>query len=138
MADDETSTQDIVSEGADGVRDEGVVNYTRAVIFGGAATAGSYTLVEVIRGIPDTFLAPIRAFSGGLATFIGGTLGAPIQITEAGATTSAQSFTEGTAALLGPFAFPVAVGVGLVGVFLFIWFIRQISISPLQLIQERD
>ena len=135
---DEKSTEDIVTEGADGVRDEGVVSYTRAVIFGGAATAGSYTLVEVIRGIPDTFLAPVRAFSGGIATFIGGTLGAPIQITDAGAATSAQSFTEGTAALLGPLAFPVAVAVGLVGVYLFLLFLRRISISPLQLIQERD
>jgi hypothetical protein len=138
MADDETTTEDIVNEGAEGVRDEGVVDYTRAVIFGGAATAGSYTLVEVIRGIPGTFLAPVRAFAGGLATFIGGTLGAPIQITDEGATTSAQSFADGTAALLGPLAFPVAVIVSVVGIYLFLLFLRRISVSPLQLIQERD
>lgn len=136
--DEETTTSDIVEEGADGVRDEGVVSYTRAVIFGSAAAAGSYTIVEVIRGIPDTFLAPLQAFSGGIATFIGGTLGAPIQITEAGATTSATSFLEGTAALLGPLAFPVAVLVSLAGVFLFLLFLRRISVSPVQLIQERD
>ena len=129
---------EIVEEGAEGVRDEGVVSYSRAVIFGGGATAVAYTLVQIITGIPGTFLAPVRAFAGGLATFIGGTLGAPVIITDAGAATAAASFADGTAALLGPLAFPVAVGVSVVGVYVFLLFIRRISISPAQLIQERD
>ncbi|MFW6382844.1 MAG: hypothetical protein ACOCZD_02265 [Haloferacaceae archaeon] len=96
------------------------------------------TLVEVIIGIPGTFLASLTAFADGTATFIRGTLGAPVIITDAGAVTSAASFASGTPALLGPFAFPVAVLVSLAGVYLFLLFLRRISISPLQLIQERD
>lgn len=130
--------QEIVEDGAEGVEEDGVVGYTRGVIFGGGATALALTLVEVIIGIPGTFLAPVRAFAGGLATFIGGTLGGPVIITDAGATTSARSFLEGTAALLGPFAFPVAVLVSVAGVYVFLLFLRRVSISPLQLIQERD
>jgi len=130
--------QEIVEDGAEGVEEDGVVGYSRGVIFGGGATALALTLVEVIIGIPGTFLAPVRAFADGVATFSGGTLGGPVIITDAGATTSARSFAEGTAALLGPFAFPIAVLVSVAGVYLFLLFLRRVSISPLQLIQERD
>ena len=78
------------------------------------------------------------AFATGFATFITGTFGGPVLINEAGALASAQSFASGTGALLGPFAFPAAVAVSLAGVYLFLLFLRRVSISPLQLIQERD
>lgn len=130
--------EEIVDDGAAGVEEDGVVDYTRMVVFGGGASALAITLVEVIIGIPGTLLAPVTAFTDGLATFIGGTLGAPVIITDAGAATAARSFASGTAALLGPLAFPVAVGVSLGGVYLFLLFLRRISVSPTQLWQERD
>ena len=134
---DDYDAQEVVSDGADGVRDEGVVDYTRAVVFGGGATALAITMVEILIGIPQTLLAPVQAFASGMATFIGGTLLAPVSVTDAGATASATSFLEGTGALLGPFAFPVAMGVSLAGMFLFLMFLRRISVSPLQLVRER-
>lgn len=137
MSDSDYDAQAVVSDGADGVRDEGVVDYTRAVVFGGGATALAITLVEILIGIPQTLLAPVQAFASGFATFIGGTFLAPTRVTDAGATASATSFLEGTGALLGPFAFPVAMGVSLAGMFLFLMFLRRISVSPTQLIRER-
>lgn len=134
---DDYDAQEVVSDGAEGVRDEGVVDYTRAVVFGGSATALAITIAEVLIGIPATILAPFTAFAEGMATFVRGTLLAPVTVTEAGAASSAASFLEGTGALLGPLAFPVAVGVSVAGVFVFLAFIRRISVSPLQLIRER-
>lgn len=130
--------QEIVEDGAEGVEEQGVVDYSRGVIFGGGITALGLTIVEIIIGIPGTFLAPVRAFAGGIATFIGGTLGAPVIITDAGAATAAASFASGTAALLGPLAFPVAVIVSAGGVYVFILFLRRISVSPTQIFLERD
>lgn len=135
---DDYDAQEIVEDGAEGVRDEGVVKYTRAVVFGGSATALALAIVEFLIGIPGALFAPVRAFTSGMASFITGTFGGPVIISEAGATTSARSFLEGTGALLGPFAWPVAVIVSLAGVYLFLLFLRRISVSPLQLWQERD
>lgn len=137
MADD-YDAQEVVSDGAEGVEEQGVVGYTRGVVIGGSATALALTLVEIIIGIPGTLLAPFRAFASGFATFITGTFSGPVLINEAGALASAQSFASGTGALLGPFAWPAAVLVSLTGTYLFILFLRRVSVSPLQLFQERD
>ena len=135
MSSDEA--REIVSDGQEGVADQGVVGFTRGVLIGGPVMAGAITIVEILVGIPQTFLAPVQAFASGLSSFISGTLLAPTTITEAGAAASAASFVSGTGALLGPLAFPVAVAVSAIGVFVFLMFLRRISISPLQLIQER-
>lgn len=134
---DDYDAQEVVSDGAEGVEEQGVVNYTRGVVLGGGAGALAIALAEILLGIPGTFLAPVRAFAQGMATFIGGTLLAPVRVTDAGAAASAASFLEGSGALLGPFAFPVAVAISMAGMFIFLMFLRRISISPLQLIQER-
>lgn len=137
-SDGDYDAQEVVSDGAEGVEEQGVVKYTRGVVLGGGATALALTLVEIITGIPGTFLAPLSAFAEGFASFITGTFGGPVLINEAGAAATVASFASGTGALLGPFAFPAAVAVSLSGIYLFILFLRRVSISPLQLIQERD
>lgn len=138
MSSSDYDAQEVVSDGAEGVEEEGVVNYTRGVVLGGGATALALTLVEIIIGIPGSILAPFRAFASSFASLITGTFGGPVLINEAGALASAQSFAEGTGALLGPFAFPAAVAVSLAGIYLFILFLRRVSVSPAQLWQERD
>ena len=134
---DDYDAQQVVSDGQEGVEEQGVVDYTRGAVIGGSATALAIAIAEILIGIPGTFLAPVRAFAEGMATFLRGTLLAPVTVTDAGATASAASFLEGTGALLGPFAFPVAVVVSVAGMYVFLLFLRRISISPLQLIQER-
>ena len=137
MPDSDYDAQEVVSDGQDGVEEQGVVSYTRGAVIGGSASALAIALAQIILGIPGTFLAPIRAFAEGMATFIGGTLLAPVRVTDAGAAASAASFLEGTGALLGPFAFPLAVAVSIAGMYVFLLFLRRISISPLQLVQNR-
>ena len=127
----------VLSDGQQGVADQGVVSYARGTLIGGSIAAAGTAIVTIIIGIPSTVMAPVQAFASSLATFIGGTIGAPVIITDAGAQTSAASFLTGTAALLGPFAFPLAVAVSALGIFLFIMFLRRISVSPTQLWSRR-
>jgi len=138
MADDEYTATDAINDGTEGVDEQGVSGYAQASVIGGALAALGYAIADFILSVQGTLFAPVRAFSDGIATFIGGTLGGPIIITDAGAETSADSFTSGTAALLGPFAFPVAVGVSVAGVLVFLWFLSNTSITPWSVIGDED
>lgn len=134
MADGEQA----VEEGIQGVSEHGISNWVRYVLLGGPIWALGTAISGVLLDVPSTFMAPFRALLSGAATLIRGTLGAPIIITEAGATTSAGSFLTGAAAALGPFAFPLAVAVSMGGVFIFLWFLQRVSFSPLDIWRERD
>jgi len=131
-------SQEIVDKGAEEVDERGVGGAVRSVLIGGSIMALATTVVEIITGIPGTIMAPLTAFAEGLATLIGGTLGAPVRITDAGSEASAESFLSGAAAALGPAAFPVAVLVSVVGLWLFLRFLQEISISPLQLLRDNE
>lgn len=133
-----SSSEEIVDDGADAVDERGVGGAVRSLLIGGSIMALATTLVEIITGVPGTFMAPLFAFAEGLSTFIGGTLGAPVRITDAGSQASADSFLTGAAAALGPAAFPVAVLVSVVGLWLFLRFLQEISISPLQLLRDNE
>lgn len=125
-----------VQEGSEGVAEHGVSQYARMSVIGGTLAALAYAIAGLILGMFDTLMAPVRAFASGMATFIGGTLLAPVRVTDAGAAASVRSFTEGAAAALGPFAFPVSVLVVVIAMYLFLAFLRRISISPTQLIRR--
>lgn len=137
MADDEYTAQDAVEDGSEGVAAEGVSGYAKQSVIGGALSALSVAISAIILSAQETLFAPIRAFTSGMATFIGGTIGAPVIITDAGAQTSADSFTQGAAAMLGPFAFPLAVAVSVGGMMVFLWFLTNSPISPLSVITDR-
>lgn len=131
MADDEFTAQDAMEDGTAGVEEQGVGGYAQGAVIGTSLSALGVALASFILSIQSTFLEPIRAFTGGIAKYIGGTIGAPVQITTAGAETSAASFASGTAALLGPFAFPLAVLVSVAGMSVFLWWLSNTEISPL-------
>lgn len=132
MVDAETAME----EGSQGVEDHGVVPYARMAVLGSLLAATGYALADLILGLGSTIMAPLRAFASGFATFISGTFLAPVRVTDAGATATVSSFLEGTGALLGPFAFPVAVVSAIAGMYVFLWFLRKVSISPMQLIRR--
>jgi len=137
MADDYTA-QDAIDDGSEGVSEEGVPGYAQMAVIGGILASLGYAISDLILSVQSTLFAPIRAFASGMATFIGGTLGAPIIITDAGAQTAASSFASGTASLLGPFAFPVAVAVSVSGVLVLLWFLSNSSITPWSIIGDED
>ena len=134
MVDAETA----VEEGSEGVAEYGVGEYAKMSVIGGTLAALAYAIADAILGLGSTLLAPVRAFGRGMATFIGGTLLAPVRVTDAGAAAAAESFLNGAAAALGPFAFPVSVLVSIAGMYIFLWFLRRVSVSPLQLIRRDD
>lgn len=134
MVDAETA----VEEGSSGVAEYGVSQYAKMSVIGGTLAALAYAIADLILGMGTTLMAPVRAFASGMATFIGGTIGAPVIITDAGAETSANSFLTGTASLLGPFAFPVAVAVSVAGMTIFLWWLSNTSISPLSVFTDED
>lgn len=137
MADD-YSAQDALDDGAEGVDENGVGGYAQRSVIGGTLASLAIAISGLILSFGETLLAPVRAFTSGIATFISGTLGAPVIITDAGAQASAASFTTGAAAALGPAAFPVAVAVSVAGMFVFLWFIENTSFSPLALFRRED
>ena len=132
MADAETAME----EGSEGVAEYGVSQYARMAVLGSTLAALGYAIAAAILGLVDTALAPIRAFASGMATFINGTLLAPVRVTDAGAAASVASFVDGIGADLGIFAFPAAMLSVVIAMTIFLWFIRRISISPLQLIRR--
>ena len=135
---DEFTAEDAIEDGTEGVDERGVSGFAQAGVIGAALSALGFAIADFILSIQSTLFAPIRAFTDGIATFIGGTLGAPVIITDAGAQTSAGSFASGTAALLGPFAFPAAVAVSVAGVFVFLWFIRNQPINPIAVFRDEE
>jgi hypothetical protein len=135
---DDFTAQDAIDDGSEGVQEQGVGPYAQASVIGGALAALSYAIADFILSVQSTLFAPIRAFTDGIATFIGGTLGAPVIITDAGAATAASSFASGTASLLGPAAFPVAVAVSVSGVVIVIWFVRNQSINPIAVFRDEE
>ncbi|WP_144900885.1 hypothetical protein [Halobellus captivus] len=135
---DDYTASDALEDGTEGVDERGVPGYAQAAVIGGILASLGYAISDLILSVQGTLFAPVRAFADGMATFIGGTLGAPILITDAGAETSASSFTSGTAALLGPAAFPVAVAVSVAGILVFLWFLSNNSITPWSILGDED
>lgn len=136
MAD--ADAEEVIDDGAQGIQDAGgVTAYAQRVVIGGSLRAVAIALVSLILSAGALFLRPIRAFVDGVSRLITGTFGGPVLINEAGALASAGSFTDGVGALLGPFAWPFAVTVSMIGVFVFIWFLRKIPLSPTKIFTGR-
>ena len=138
MSSDDYTASDAIEEGSEGVSEHGVSGYAQVGVIGSALAALAYAIADFILSLQGTLFAPVRAFASGLSTFITGTLGAPVIITDAGAQTAAQSLASGTAALLGPLAFPLAVLVSIMGVFIFLWFLRNTSLTPWTIFGDED
>lgn len=139
MSSSDYTAEDAIEDGSEGVEEAGGVGaYARVGVLGSALAAIGYAISDLILSAQSTLFAPIQAFVDGIATFIGGTLGAPVIITDAGAQASAQSFLSGVGAALGPFAFPLAVGVSVAGVWVFLYFLSNTSISPLSVLGDDE
>jgi len=138
MAEDEFTASDAVEDGTEGVSSKGVGGYAQGAVIGSALSAIGYAIASFVLNIQSTIFEPISAFTGSMAEYISGTIGAPVIITEAGAETSRESFLSGTAALLGPFAFPVAVLVSVGGMSIFLWWISNTEINPLSVFSDED
>ena len=66
-----------------------------------------------------TVSAVFSAVAGGLSDLIGGTFGTSVDVISAGGQAAADSFLTGWAQFFGPFAFPAAIAVVMLGLFIF-------------------
>jgi len=122
----------IAEDAAQLISDSGSLsNFIRDYGLGGILYAIFLAVIGAIDAAGELILAPFRALAEGLAGLVDGTIGEAVNVLSAGASAAIASFETGTTALLGPFAFPFAVGIAMLGVFVFIAFIRRIEFSPL-------
>jgi hypothetical protein len=77
-----------------------------------------YAVSNGILTLGDGLFSTLGAITDGLSMFIMGTIGAGVGVVDAGGTAAETSFLEGTAAYLGPLAFPVGVGVVVIAIYI--------------------
>lgn len=106
---------------------------------GGILFALFVNIIDAINATGELLLAPFRALASGLAELVTGTIGedGALALIEAGASTAVSSIETGLTTLLGPFAFPFAVGVVMIALWAFVAGISRIEFSPLVFIRSR-
>jgi len=131
------SPRTLVREAGGLVREQGgLVPFVRRYGFGGIAYALILTIVDGINSAGGLLLGPPRALGQGLILLIDTTIGGLLTVFDAGTRTSAQSFIDGTASLLGPLAQPTALGVGMITIGVFMWSINRIGFTPLSFVRR--
>lgn len=115
----------------------GLTNFLENVGVGGISFALILSAIDAIDAAGELLLAPWRALAEGIVSLVGGTLGSAVDIVDAGGSTAVGSFTDGLAAILGPFAFPAAVLIVMLSVYLFIQAALNIELSPRVFLSDR-
>lgn len=109
--------------------------FVQRFIFGGILVKLQYQAIEGIDSFGGLLLAPVKALGRGMVRLVDSTIGNVIAVFDAGTQATVLSFTDGVAALLGPFAQPTAVGVGMLSIGVFIYTVNKLSISPLSFLR---
>lgn len=104
---------------------------------GGIIFAFVVNIIDAINATGELLLAPFRALATGLSVLIEDTFGVSLDIIAAGGATAVRSIETGLAAILGPFAFPFAVLVVMIAIWIFIRAAQNIEFSPLVFIRSR-
>lgn len=111
--------------------------FVQSRLIAGPLLAIALAVTSGILAFGEAVLAPIGAFLGGFADLIAGIFGESLGIVEAGATTASRSFLEGTAALLGPAAFPAAIATTIAGLWVLVYAYNRVKWSPIGWLQRR-
>lgn len=127
MADDPSS---VIDTARDGIRSaDSFGQWVRDVLIGGPIRAIAISLVGGILAFGEAIRQPFVSLFGGLARTLDSTFFGFVDILGSGAQTSADSFTSGAAASLGPFAFIAAMVVVIIGLWLVSWAWDRIDFS---------
>lgn len=125
--------EDTVEDATRMIQEQGFQDFIRNAGIGGVFLAIVYGLISMIQTLGEIPRAIFAALADGLSALLEGTLFGLLDITDAGMATAAASFIDGTAALLGPFAAPVAVGVVILSLYVFtVGWDRYIGFNPIQ------
>lgn len=106
-------------------------------VIGGLILGATIQILELMDSAGSTIMAPIRAIGMGLADLFGTIVGGPTDLIDASIQTGIRSFQEGTAAILGPFAFPFAIFVVMAGLWVFGEALERVDLSPWNYLTER-
>jgi len=131
----QTSPRSTAKEAAAIVGSVGLVGLVERYGVGGVLYQFFLTLIGAIQDVGGTFLAPLGAFSDGLASIV--SAGFPARIINAAADFPAYSITEGQWNFFGPLTFAVGIAAVLLGLYLFFLVAQRINFSPLAVLYNR-
>lgn len=124
----DTATSIIEQEG-------GWANFIRNWILGGLVVKLQYQAIEGVDSFGGLILAPVRALGNGMVMLVDATIGGVVAVFGAGTEATVRSFADGVGAMLGPFAQPTSVGVGMLSVAVFIYTVNKLNISPISFLR---
>lgn len=113
----------------------GWTGFIQNVIFGGLVYQLYSNGVEAIDAGGVILLGPVRALGRGMIMLVESSIGNVIRVFDAGTQATVLSFTDGVAGLLGPFAQPLSVGIGMLSIGVFIITVNRLEISPWAFLQ---
>jgi len=121
--------------GAGIVASIGLVGLVEQYLLGGSLYATSLEIIGGIQSLGSNITAPFTAFGEGISGIISAVF--PARVINGAADFTLYSLTQGEWSVFGPLTFPVAVGVVLLGLWVFLAWARRTSLSPLQLWRDR-
>lgn len=104
--------------------------FVQARLIMGPLLAVALAIIGFIQGFGEALMAPFRAVFAGLAEVVSATFGESVLIISAGARQAAWSIEEGSASLLGPGTFPLAVATVMAGLYVLSWFWSRTEWDP--------
>ena len=126
---------DIIDDARKSIEDaDSFTEWIRDTMIGGPILALATAIVGAIMAIGDLFLAPFEALASGFGRIIDNIFLSATDIVGAGAETASRSILDGLTAWAGPLAFPLAVGVVLLTIYMVVSAIRYIS--PVDMIRN--
>jgi len=105
----------------------GLVGLVEQYGIGGILYATFIEIIGVIQSAGETITAPFRAFGGGLANVIEAVF--PARIMRRAADFTAFTITQGEWAIFGPLTFVVGVIATMLGIWVFMRFLRRMDFS---------
>ena len=135
MADNPT---DIIEMATDLIESEGgFAPFVQNAGLGGIFMALVLQIILLIQNAGALTFGLIGAFADGFIGLIDATFGGLQRVWDSSTIPAIESFTSGSAAILGPFAPILGISVVMATVWVFLWFIGQVPLNPLQFIQGR-
>jgi len=118
-----------ITEGAEAVQDAGgLIPYFREYGVGGIVWAFLLGISSTVTSAFALITTPFDATASGLSDVIGATFADAI--IGSGVGVAINAFENGLTNMLGPFAFPAAVFIVMLGVMVLMWFAATIAFAP--------
>jgi hypothetical protein len=126
----------ITETAADRIANQGFESFLRNTVIGGIILAVAYGAIDLVQGLFGMLMRPLESVGFGISRFLDATFGRSVDIIEIGGRVAELSFIEGTARFLGPLAFPAAVLITMLTLWLFAEGWERVGFSPLDFVRR--